>query len=94
MTYTHIDIDDDLLGRAAGALGTKQKKDTVEAALRAAVEKAEKDQAWSHLWGYVDAGGFSSDVYVEAEREHLAHEQAKLDEHAQQLDGSSSEGAA
>lgn len=37
MTCTHIDIDDDLLGRAAGALGTEQKKDTVEAALRAAV---------------------------------------------------------
>ncbi len=94
MTYTHIDIDDDLLGRAAGALGTKQKKDTVEAALRAAVEKAEKDQAWSHLWGYVDAGGFSSDVHLEAEREHLAHEQAKLDEYTQRPGGSGSEGAA
>jgi Arc/MetJ family transcription regulator len=94
MTYTHIDIDDDLLGRAASALGTKQKKDTVEAALRAAVEKAEKDQAWSHLWDYVDAGGFSNDAYLHAEREHLAHEQAKLDEYAQGPGGSGSEGAA
>lgn len=94
MTYTHIDIDDDLLGRAAGALGTKRKKDTVEAALRAAVEKAEKDQAWSHLWNYVDAGGFSSDVHLDAERERLAHEQAKLDEHPRRPGGSGSEGAA
>ncbi|NAZ74305.1 type II toxin-antitoxin system VapB family antitoxin [Kineococcus sp. T13] len=94
MTYTHIDIDDDLLGRAASALGTKQKKDTVEAALRAAVEKAEKDQAWSHLWDYVDAGGFSNTAYLEAEREHLAHEQAKVDEYAQRPGSSGSEGAA
>ena len=79
MTYTHIDIDDELLGRAAGALGTKQKKDTVEAALRAVVAKAEKDEAWGQLWDYVDAGGFSSEAHLEAGREHLDHERAKLD---------------
>ncbi|WP_369052708.1 type II toxin-antitoxin system VapB family antitoxin [Kineococcus terrestris] len=85
MTYTHIDIDDELLGRAAGALGTTQKKDTVEAALRAVVAKAEKDRAWAELWEYVDAGGLSAEAYLDAQREHLAHERTRLEEDAQDL---------
>jgi Arc/MetJ family transcription regulator len=37
MTRTMLDLDDDLLARAAKHLGTTTKKDTVHAALRAAL---------------------------------------------------------
>lgn len=37
MTRTVVDIDDELLARAAEELGTTTKKDTVHAALRAAL---------------------------------------------------------
>jgi Arc/MetJ family transcription regulator len=37
MTRTMIDLDDDLVARAAKELGTRTKKDTVHAALRAAL---------------------------------------------------------
>ncbi|MBX7432567.1 type II toxin-antitoxin system VapB family antitoxin [Mycobacterium sp. Y57] len=37
MTRTMLDLDDDLLARAAKQLGTTTKKDTVHAALRAAL---------------------------------------------------------
>ena len=39
-TRTMIDLDDDLLARAAKELGTTTKKDTVHAALRAAVRES------------------------------------------------------
>ncbi|WP_428348843.1 type II toxin-antitoxin system VapB family antitoxin [Mycolicibacterium sp.] len=39
MTRTTIDLDDELLARAAKELGTTGKKDTIHAALRAAVRK-------------------------------------------------------
>ncbi|WP_345711335.1 hypothetical protein [Kineococcus glutinatus] len=60
------------------------------------MEKAEEDRAWSEPWNHVDAGGFSGDAHLEARREHLAHEQAELDEYAQDPSstGSGDEGAA
>lgn len=39
MTRTVIDIDDDLLGRAAALLQTRTKRDTVNAALREVVAR-------------------------------------------------------
>ena len=39
MTRTTIDLDDELLARAAKEMGTTGKKDTIHAALRAAVRK-------------------------------------------------------
>lgn len=40
MTRTMIDLDDDLLARAAAELGTATKKDTVHAALRVALRQS------------------------------------------------------
>jgi len=40
MSRTTIDIDDELLERAAKQLGTTGKKDTIHAALRAALRKS------------------------------------------------------
>jgi Arc/MetJ family transcription regulator len=40
VTRTVIDLDDDLLAKAAAELGTVTKKDTVHAALRAVVQPA------------------------------------------------------
>lgn len=39
MSTTQIDLDQDLLARAARVLGTKTKKDTVNEALRTVVEQ-------------------------------------------------------
>lgn len=39
MSRTVIDIDDDLLGRAAELLNTRTKRDTVNAALRVVVAR-------------------------------------------------------
>lgn len=76
MTYTHIDIDDELLGQAAHALGTKQKKDTVEAALRAAIAKTDRDAAWARFREFAAAGGFTPDSA--GVRERLERELAKV----------------
>lgn len=40
MTRTMIDLDDDLLAKAAKELGTATKKDTVHAALRVALRQS------------------------------------------------------
>jgi len=40
MSRTTIDLDDELLARASAELGTTGKKDTIHAALRAAVRKS------------------------------------------------------
>jgi Arc/MetJ family transcription regulator len=40
MSRTTIDIDDELLARASKELGTTGKKDTIHAALRAALRKS------------------------------------------------------
>ncbi|MFD7844311.1 type II toxin-antitoxin system VapB family antitoxin [Nocardia sp. NPDC059764] len=40
MTRTMIDLDDDLLAKAAKELGTTTKKDTVHAALRVALRQS------------------------------------------------------
>lgn len=42
MTKTLIDIDDELLGEASTALGTRTKKDTVHSALTEAVAVARR----------------------------------------------------
>lgn len=41
---TNIDIDDELLEKAAKALGTKTKKATVEAALERAIRRHEQSR--------------------------------------------------
>lgn len=53
MAKTQIDIDEDLLAAAAQVLGTKTKRETVEAALRATTAK----QARRRLGDLVAATG-------------------------------------
>lgn len=53
MSRTLIDIDDDMLARAAQALGTATKKDTVNAALAEVVKAELRRRHMDHL----EAGG-------------------------------------
>jgi len=53
MAKTLIDVDDDLLARAAAHLGTKTKKDTVNSALEAVVRAA----AFEAFVQFAEGGG-------------------------------------
>lgn len=53
---TNIEIDDELLAKAAEALGTKTKKATVEAALERAVRRHEQ-RRMLELYGTVEWEG-------------------------------------
>ncbi|PZF82845.1 type II toxin-antitoxin system VapB family antitoxin [Jiangella anatolica] len=55
MTKTQIDIDDSLLAQAAEILGTKTKRETVEAALRATTAR----QARRRLGELIAASGLT-----------------------------------
>jgi Arc/MetJ family transcription regulator len=67
---TLIDIDDDLLEQATIALGTATKKETVNEALRQAVEstRARRRQAREDLERLVAEGGFDFGLIDELER--------------------------
>ncbi|MFD7690523.1 type II toxin-antitoxin system VapB family antitoxin [Streptomyces sp. NPDC059781] len=58
MAKTLIDIDEELLAKAAIAFGTKTKKDTVNAALRDSVERKKRALALARLAARADAGDF------------------------------------
>ncbi|KPI29348.1 Protein of unknown function DUF2191 [Actinobacteria bacterium OK074] len=58
MAKTLIDIDEQLLADAAVEFGTKTKKDTVNAALREAVERKKRARALAALAARADAGDF------------------------------------
>ena len=51
MSTTQIDLDQDLLARAARVLGTKTKKDTVNEALRTVVEQEARRRHVDELAG-------------------------------------------
>lgn len=51
MSRTLIDVDDDMLGRAAEVLGTGTKKDTVNAALTEVVKAELRRQHLARLAG-------------------------------------------
>lgn len=59
MTRTLVDVDPDLLTAASEVLGTRTKKDTVTAALRAAVaaaaQRRELDMIGAGTWAEPDA---------------------------------------
>lgn len=63
MSRTLIDIDDDLLGEAARALGTSTKKDTVTQALQHTVDeaRAKRAEALRQLQEMADEGAFHFD---------------------------------
>jgi hypothetical protein len=58
MAKTLIDIDDDALRLAAEALGTKTKKDTVNAALAEVAARLRREQAWAELIEMAEDGVF------------------------------------
>jgi Arc/MetJ family transcription regulator len=64
---TLIDIDDDLLDEATTALGTATKKDTVNEALRQAVEtsRERRRRALQELQRMADEGAFNFDRIAE-----------------------------
>lgn len=70
MTKTLIDIDDELLGEAARALGTNTKKDTVTQALRHTVDdaRAKRAAALRELQEMVGDGGFDFDKLNELDK--------------------------
>jgi len=51
MTMTSIDVDDDALAAAMRELGTTNKKDTVNAALREIAARADRMSAFRRLAG-------------------------------------------
>jgi Arc/MetJ family transcription regulator len=58
MAKALIDIDGELLAKAAIAFGTKTKKDTVNAALKDGVERKKRALALARLAARADAGDF------------------------------------
>ncbi|SNT66171.1 antitoxin of type II TA system, VapB [Asanoa hainanensis] len=70
MAKTLIDVDDDLLAEATTALGTATKKDTVNEALRQAVESSRERRrvALESLQRLADEGGFDFDRLDELDK--------------------------
>jgi Arc/MetJ family transcription regulator len=58
MAKTPIEIDEDALATAAEVLGTKTKKDTVNAALREVGQRLERLRALAELGQMADRGDF------------------------------------
>ncbi len=70
MTKTLLDVDNDLLEEATVALGTLTKKDTVNEALRLAVEAARerRREGLEALRRIADEGGFDFDRLAELDQ--------------------------
>jgi Arc/MetJ family transcription regulator len=70
MAKTLVDVDDDLLTEASTALGTSTKKDTVNEALRRAVEasRERRRRALEDLQRIADEGGFDFDRLDELDK--------------------------
>ncbi|HEY9474493.1 MAG TPA: type II toxin-antitoxin system VapB family antitoxin [Mycobacteriales bacterium] len=58
MTKVLIDIDDDALAEASDLLGTKTKKDTVNAALRETAQRLRRADALARLTELGKSGAF------------------------------------
>jgi Arc/MetJ family transcription regulator len=58
VTKVLIDVDDDALAEAAGLLGTRTKKDTVNIALRETAERLRRARALARLAEMGEAGEF------------------------------------
>lgn len=70
MAKTLLDVDEELLAEATTALGTSTKKDTVNSALRFAVEetRARRERALAQLQQIADEGGLDFDRLDELDR--------------------------
>lgn len=58
MTKILVDVDDAALAEAAGLLGTKTKKDTVNTALRETAERLRRTRALARLVELGESGAF------------------------------------
>ncbi|SNT17376.1 antitoxin of type II TA system, VapB [Streptosporangium subroseum] len=65
MSWTMIDMDDDLLAEAAKALGTGTKKETVDTVLREMLENRHRALALARLRGAAAEGAFDLDIFEE-----------------------------
>ena len=63
-----IDIDDDALAEASALLGTKTKKDTVNAALRETAERMRRANALARLAELGESGAFDEPLDKSAYR--------------------------
>ncbi|GIG02594.1 type II toxin-antitoxin system VapB family antitoxin [Catellatospora citrea] len=70
MTRIVLEVKDDLLDEAMTALGTATKNDTVNAALRFAVEesRSRRERALRELQAVADEGGFDFNQLRELDR--------------------------
>jgi Arc/MetJ family transcription regulator len=70
MAKTLLDLDDELVAEASVALGTSTKKDTVNTALRTAVEtsRTRRERALADLQEVAAEGGFDFDLLDELDR--------------------------
>jgi Arc/MetJ family transcription regulator len=70
MAKTLLDVDEALLAEASSALGTSTKKDTVNEALRQAVEasRQRRRRGLESLRRIADEGGFDFDRLAELDR--------------------------
>jgi Arc/MetJ family transcription regulator len=68
MTKTPIEIDDEMLAAAAQVLGTRTKKDTVNAALREISQRLVRLRALEDLGRMADRGDF--DDFLDERTEH------------------------
>ena len=70
MAKTLLDVDEELLAEATTALGTSTKKDTVNRALRFAVEetRGRRERALAQLQQIADEGGLDFDRLDELDR--------------------------
>jgi Arc/MetJ family transcription regulator len=66
MTKTPVEIDDELLAAAADVLGTRTKKDTVNAALREVSQRLVRLRAMEELGKMADRGDFDEFVQDKA----------------------------
>jgi Arc/MetJ family transcription regulator len=65
MSRTVIDIDDELVADVAKELGTRTKKDTVNAALRAVLENRRRALALTRLRDATQEGAFDVELLAD-----------------------------
>jgi Arc/MetJ family transcription regulator len=65
MTKMLIDVDDEALAEAAEVLGTKTKKDTVNASLRETTARLRRARAFAQFQQLADDGAIDLDVLQE-----------------------------
>jgi Arc/MetJ family transcription regulator len=66
MSVTQVDVDDEALNEAMRLLGTKTKKETINAALREVVQRLRREEAAQRLFEMGQRGDFDQAVEARA----------------------------